>query len=78
MSSIKNELIDSLNNNHSLEGMTQLNMDNLDDISNIIGTQLGFEMAKLKPDTSKMLKYQTLMGKIVVMKTELKSIESNN
>ena len=78
MSSIKNELIDSLNNNHSLEGMTQLNMDNLDDINNIIGIQLGFEMAKLKPDTSKMLKYQTLMGKIVIMKTELKSIESNN
>ena len=76
MSSIKNELIDSLNNNHSLEGMTQLNMDNLDDINNIIGIQLGFEMAKLKPDTSKMLKYQTLMGKIVIMKTELKPIES--
>lgn len=77
MSAIKNELIDSLNNNQPLEGMTQLNMDNLDDINNIIGTQLGFEMAKLKPDTSKMLKYQQLMGKIVVMKTELKSIESN-
>ncbi len=76
MSAIKNELIDSLNNNQPLEGMTQLNMDNLDDINNIIGTQLGFEMAKLKPDTSKMLKYQQLMGKIVVMKTELKSIES--
>ena len=77
MSSIKNELINSLNNNQPLEGMTQLNMDNLDDINNIIGTQLGFEMAKLKPDTSKMLKYQQLMGKIVVMKTELRSIESN-
>ena len=77
MTSIKNELINSLNNNQPLEGMTQLNMDNLDDINNIIGTQLGFEMAKLKPDTSKMLKYQQLMGKIVVMKTELRSIESN-
>ena len=76
MSAIKNELIDSLNNNRSLEGMTQLDLYELDDINNIIGTQLGFEMAKLKPDTSKMLKYQTLMGKIVIMKTELKSIES--
>ena len=78
MSAIKNELIDSLNNNHSTEGMQQLDIHELDDISNIIGTQLGFEMAKIRPDTSKMLKYQTLMGKIVVMKTELKSIESNN
>jgi hypothetical protein len=76
MSSIKNELIDSLNNNQSLEGITQLDIHELDDINNIIGTQLGFEMAKLNPDTSKMLKYQTLMGKIVIMKTELKSIES--
>ena len=76
MSAIKNGLIDSLNNNQSLEGMTQLDLYELDDINNIIGTQLGFEMAKLKPDTSKMLKYQTLMGKIVIMKTELKSIES--
>jgi hypothetical protein len=56
--------------------MTQLDLYELDDINNIIGTQLGFEMAKLKPDTSKMLKYQTLMGKIVIMKTELQSIES--
>ena len=76
MSAIKNGLIDSLNNNQSLEGMTQLDLYELDDINNIIGTLLGFEMAKLKPDTSKMLKYQTLMGKIVIMKTELKSIES--
>ena len=77
MSLIKNELIDSLNNNQSLEGMTQLDLYELDDINNIIGTLLGFEMAKLKPDTSKMLKYQTLMGKIVIMKTELKHTESN-
>ena len=77
MSAIKNGLIDSLNNNQSLEGMTQLDLYELDDINNIIGTQLGFEMAKLKPDTSKMLKYQTLMGKIVIMKTELKHTESN-
>lgn len=76
MSAIKNELIDSLNNNQSLEGMTQLDLYELDDINNIIGTQLGFEMAKLDPDTSKMLKYQKLMGKIVIMKTELKAIES--
>jgi len=76
MSAIKNGLINSLNNNQSLEGMTQLDLYELDDINNIIGTQLGFEMAKLKPDASKMLKYQTLMGKIVIMKTELKSIES--
>ena len=73
MSAIKNGLIDSLNNNQSLEGMTQLDLYELDDINNIIGTQLGFEMAKLKPDTSKMLKYQTLMGKIVIMKTQLES-----
>ena len=77
MSAVKNELIDSLNNNQSLEGMTQLDLYELDDINNIIGTLLGFEMAKLKPDTSKMLKYQTLMGKIVIMKTELKHTESN-
>ena len=71
MSMIKNEFINSLNNNQSIEGMTLLDINELDDINNIIGTQLGFEMAKLKPDTSKMLKYQTLMGKIVIMKTEL-------
>ena len=76
MSMIKNEFINSLNNNQSIEGMTLLDINELDDINNIIGTQLGFEMAKLKPDTSKMLKYQTLMGKIVIMKTELKPIES--
>ena len=76
MSMIKNEFINSLNNNQSIEGMTLLDINELDDINNIIGTQLGFEMAKLKPDTSKMLKYQTLMCKIVIMKTELKPIES--
>ena len=76
MSMMKNEFINSLNNNQSIEGMTLLNINELDDINNIIGTQLGFEMAKLKPDTSKMLKYQELMGKIVIMKTELKPIES--
>ncbi len=76
MSMIKNELINSLNNNQSTEGMTLLNINELDDINNIIGTQLGFEMAKINPDTSKMMKYQELMGKIVIMKTELKSIES--
>ena len=76
MSMMKNEFINSLNNNQSIEGMTLLDINELDDINNIIGTQLGFEMAKLKPDTSKMMKYQSLMGKIVIMKTELKSIES--
>ena len=76
MAMMKNEFINSLNNNQSIEGMTLLDINELDDLNNIIGTQLGFEMAKLKPDTSKMLKYQTLMGKIVIMKTELKSIES--
>ena len=76
MSMMKNEFINSLNNNQSIEGMTLLDINELDDINNIIGTQLGFEMAKLKPDNSKMLKYQKLMGKIAIMKTELKSIES--
>ena len=76
MSAIKNGLIDSLNNNQSLEGMEQLDIQELDDINNIIATQLGFEMAKIKPNTSKMLKYQTLMGKIVIMKTQLEHIES--
>ena len=76
MSKMKSHFIDSLNNKHSTEGMQQLDIHELDDINNIIGTQLGFEMAKLKPDTSKMLKYQTLMGKIVIMKTELKHTES--
>ena len=77
MSRMKTHFIDSLNNKHSTEGMQQLDIHELDDINNIIGIQLGFEMAKLKPDTSKMLKYQTLMGKIVIMKTELKHTESN-
>jgi len=76
MSMIKNELINSLNNNQPIEGMTLLDINELDDINNIIGTLLGFEMAKLKPDTSKMMRYQALMGKIVIMKTEIKSIES--
>ncbi len=77
MSRMKTHFIDSLNNKHSTEGMQQLDIHELDDINNIIGTQLGFEMAKLKPDTSKMMKYQALMGKIVIMKTELKHTESN-
>ena len=76
MSMMKNEFINSLNNNQSIEGMTLLDINELDDINNIIGTLLGFEMAKLKPDTSKMMRYQALMGKIVIMKTELKPIES--
>ena len=76
MAMMKNEFINSLNNNQSIEGMTLLDINELDDINNIIGTLLGFEMAKLKPDTSKMMRYQSLMGKIVIMKTEVKSIES--
>ena len=76
MSEIKTEYLNTLINNQSLEGMEQLDIHELDDINNIIATQLGFEMAKIKPSTSKMLKYQTLMGKIVIMKTELKPIES--
>ena len=76
MAMMKNEFINSLNNNQSIEGMTLLNINELDNINNIIYTQLGFEMAKLKPDNSKMLTYQKLMGKIAIMKTELKSIES--
>ena len=45
MSMIKNEFINSLNKNQ-LEGMTLLNINELDDLNNIIYTQIGFEMAK--------------------------------
>ena len=76
MSKMKTHFTDSLINKHSTEGMQQLDIHELDDINNIIATQLGFEMAKIKPNTSKMLKYQTLMGKIVIMKTQLEYIES--
>ena len=77
MSSIKNELIDSLNNNQLLEGMKQLNLDDLDLISTLIGTYQGLELAKLKPDMEKLSQVNKLNGTIILMKTELKSIESN-
>jgi len=76
MSAIKNELIDSLNNNQSLEGMKQLNIQELDLISVLIGTCLGLELAKLTPDNEKIAQLNKLNGTIILMKTELKSIES--
>ena len=76
MSSIKNELIDSLNNNQSLEGMKQLNIQELDLISVLVGTCLGLELAKLTPDNEKIAQLNKLNGTIILMKTELKSIES--
>jgi len=76
MSSIKNELIDSLNNNQSLEGMKQLNLDDLDLISTLIGTYQGLELAKLKPDMEKLSQVNKLNGTIILMKTELKHTES--
>ena len=77
MSSIKNQLIDSLNNNQSLEGMKQLSINELDLISVLIGTCLGLELAKLAPDNEKIALLNKLNGTIILMKTELKSIESN-
>ena len=76
MSSIKNELIDSLNNNQSLEGMKQLNIQELDLISVLVGTCLGLELAKLTPDNEKIAQLNKLNGTIILMKTELKHIES--
>ena len=76
MSAIKNELINSLINNQSLEGMKQLSIDELDLISVLIGTCLGLELAKLTPDNEKIAQLNKLNGTIVLMKTELKSIES--
>ena len=76
MSAIKNELINSLINNQSLEGMKQLSIDELDLISVLIGTCLGFELAKLTPDNEKIAQLNKLNGTIILMKTELKSIES--
>jgi len=71
MSSIKNQLIDSLNNNQSLEGMKQLNLDDLDLICTLIGTFQGLELAKLKPDMEKLSQVNKLNGTIILMKTEL-------
>ena len=76
MSMIKNEFINSLNNNHSIEGMKQLNIQELDLISVLIGTCLGLELAKLTPDNEKIALLNKLNGTIILMKTELKSIKS--
>ena len=76
MSLIKNELIDSLTNNQSLEGMKQLNIEELDLISVLIGTCLGLELAKLKPDNERIAQLNKLNGTIILMKTELKHTES--
>tara|TARA_R100000278_G_scaffold117244_1_gene97089 strand:- start:39 stop:269 length:231 start_codon:yes stop_codon:yes gene_type:complete len=76
MSAIKNELINSLTNNQSLEGMKQLSINELDLISVLIGTCLGLELAKLTPDNEKIAQLNKLNGTIILMKTELKSIES--
>ena len=71
MSSIKNQLIDSLNNNQLLEGMKQLTLDDLDLICTLIGTFQGLELAKLKPDMGKLSQVNKLNGTIILMKTEL-------
>jgi len=76
MSAIKNELIDSLNNNQSLEGMKQLNIQELDLISVLVGTCLGLELAKLTPDNERIAQLNKLNGTIILMKTELKHTES--
>ena len=76
MSMIKNEFINSLNNNQSIEGMKQLNIKELDLISVLIGTCLGLELAKLTPDNEKIAQLNKLNGTIILMKTELKPIES--
>ena len=77
MSSIKNELINSLNNNQLLEGMKQLSINELDLISVLIGTCLGLELARLTPDNEKIAQLNKLNGTIILMKTELKHTESN-
>jgi len=76
MSSIKNELIDSLTNNQLLEGMKQLSINELDLISVLIGTCLGLELAKLTPDNERIAQLNKLNGTIILMKTELKHTES--
>lgn len=76
MSSIKNELINSLNNNQLLEGMKQLSINELDLISVLISTCLGLELAKLTPDNEKIAQLNKLNGTIILMKTELKHTES--
>ena len=76
MSKIKTEYLSTLINNQSLEGMKQLNIQELDLISVLIGTCLGLELAKLTPDNEKIAQLNKLNGTIILMKTELKSIES--
>ena len=76
MSEIKTEYLNTLSNNQSLEGMKQLNINELDLISVLIGTCLGLELAKLTPDNEKIAQLNKLNGTIILMKTELKSIES--
>ena len=76
MSKIKTEYLNTLINNQSLEGMKQLNISELDLISVLIGTCLGLELAKLTPDNEKIAQLNKLNGTIILMKTELKSIES--
>ena len=76
MSMIKNELINSLNNNQSIEGMKQLNIQELDLITVLVGTCLGLELVKLTPDNEKIAQLNKLNGTIILMKTELKSIGS--
>ena len=76
MSEIKTEYLSTLINNQSLEGMKQLNINELDLISVLIGTCLGLELAKLTPDNEKIAQLNKLNGTIILMKTELKSIES--
>jgi len=76
MSEIKTEYLSTLINNQSLEGMKQLNIDELDLITVLVGTCLGLELAKLAPDNEKIAQLNKLNGTIILMKTELKSIES--
>ena len=84
MSAIKNGLLDSLNDNwdsffsdnKSLEGMKQLNINELDLITVLIGTCLGLELTKLTPDNEKIALLNKLNGTIILMKTELKHTES--
>ena len=77
MSKIKTEYLNTLINNQSLEGMKQLNINELDLITVLVSTCLGLELAKLTPDNEKIAQLNKLNGTIILMKTELKSIESN-
>jgi len=76
MSEIKTEYLNTLINNQSLEGMKQLSIDELDLITVLVGTCLGLELAKLTPDNEKIAQLNKLNGTIILMKTELKSLES--